>query len=114
MPFDDATFDTAVTTWTLCSIADPARALREIRRVLKPTGRLIFIEHGRSPDPAIRAWQDRLTPWWRRVAGGCELNRDVDALITAGGFGCAELEEGYIKGPRPFVYLSRGIAVLRA
>ena len=73
IPLPDAAVDTVVSTWTLCSVGDPSRALDEVRRVLKPGGRFLFIEHGAAPDPRVRAWQDRLTPWWRRVAGNCHL-----------------------------------------
>jgi SAM-dependent methyltransferase len=99
-----------VTTWTLCTIADVGRGLHEIRRVLRRDGRLIFIEHGRSPDPGVVRWQDRLTPVWRRVAGGCHLNRPIEALIAAGGFELAELERSYSAGPRVGAYLYRGVA----
>ena len=75
IPLENNSVDTVVTTWTLCSIPDASRALREMHRVLKPTGRLLFIEHGRSPEPNVRWWQDRLTPAWRRIGGGCHLNR---------------------------------------
>jgi ubiquinone/menaquinone biosynthesis C-methylase UbiE len=110
LPFEAARFDTAVMTWTLCSIADPAAALREIRRVLAPGGRLLFIEHGRAPDASVRAWQERLTPGWRRVAGGCHLDRPVDRLLAAASFRITQLEQSYGTGPRPFSYLYRGIA----
>lgn len=110
LPFDDRAFDTAVLTWTLCSIPDPVRAIREIRRVLRPQGRLIFVEHGRAPEPGVQRWQARITPLWKRVAGGCELGRDIPSILTAGGFEPAELETAYLDGPRPFVYLYRGIA----
>jgi ubiquinone/menaquinone biosynthesis C-methylase UbiE len=110
LPFARATFDTAVTTWTLCSIPDPARALAEVGRVLRPGGRLVFIEHGRAPESGVRAWQDRLTPLWKPIAGGCHLNRAIDELIRASGFTIVQLETGYSRGPRPFSYLSRGIA----
>src|SRR5688572_17298318 len=82
LPLANGSIDTAVLTWTLCSIADPTKALHEIRRVLNPTGRLLFVEHGRSPDPRVARWQDRLTPVWKRIAGGCHLNRKIDETIS--------------------------------
>ncbi len=100
IPFADASFDTVLTTWTLCSIPDGARALSEMRRVLKPSGGLIFIEHGRSPDARVEAWQDRLTPLWRRCAGGCHMNRDIETMIGDAGFTITRLNTGYmIKAP---------------
>jgi ubiquinone/menaquinone biosynthesis C-methylase UbiE len=110
IPLADRVADSVVTTWTLCTIGDPARALLEIRRVLKPEGRLLFVEHGRAPAPGVRAWQDRLTPVWRRLSGGCHLNRPIDALLLAGGFALERLDAGYGRGPRPFMYLYRGVA----
>jgi ubiquinone/menaquinone biosynthesis C-methylase UbiE len=114
VPLPDASADTVLTTWTLCSIAQPERALHEMKRLLKPEGRLVFIEHGRAPDASVRAWQDRLTPWWRRVAGGCELNRHIPALLTGAGFRVSELDQSYSDGPRPFSYLYRGVAAVDA
>ena len=84
---DDAVFNTVVVTWSLCSIPDPVAALEEMRRVLKPEGQLRFVEHGLSPDTAVRKWQDRLTPLWCHFAGGCHLNRKSDDLVRAAGFG---------------------------
>ena len=111
LPFDDRDFDTVVTTWTLCTIPDAERALAELRRVLKPEGRLLFIEHGHAPDPRIAAWQDRLNPVWRCIAGGCNMNRPIDRLITDGGFRIERLETGHmIQGPRPLTYLFEGAA----
>lgn len=110
LPLSDATIDTVVSTWTLCSIADPAMALREMKRVLRPGGRLLFVEHGRAPDPVVHGWQERLNPLWRRVAGGCNLNRRIDELIEAAGFEMAELDESYLRGPRPFTYTYQGSA----
>ena len=110
LPFDGGTFDTAVMTWTLCSIPDPAAALGEIRRVLVPGGRLLLIEHGRAPDARVRAWQDRLTPAWRHLAGGCHLNRPIADLVVAAGFRFVKLEQSYGTGPRAFSYLYRGVA----
>jgi ubiquinone/menaquinone biosynthesis C-methylase UbiE len=110
IPLDQGIADTVVTTWTLCSIADPMRALDEVRRVLRPEGHLLFVEHGRAPDLGVRTWQARLTPTWRRVAGGCHLDRPIDALLQAAGFTLETLSTGYGVGPRPFVYLYRGVA----
>lgn len=111
VPLPAAIANTVVTTWTLCSIPDTARALAEAKRVLKPGGRLLFVEHGRAPDRGVRAWQDRMTPWWRHLAGGCELNRDIPRLLTAAGFRIVDLDASYSDlGPRPFAYLYRGVA----
>ena len=111
LPYDDRDFDTVVTTWTLCTIPDAARALAEIRRVLKPEGRLLFIEHGHAADPRVAAWQDRLNPLWRRVAGGCNMNRPIDRMIGAGGFRIERLETGHlIQGPKLLTYLFEGVA----
>lgn len=110
LPLRDGLADTVVSTWTLCSVPDPDRALREVGRVLKPDGRLLFVEHGRAPDNRVRAWQDRLTPAWSRVAGGCHLNRAIPSLVAAAGFRITELEVGYGAGPRPLSYLYRGLA----
>ena len=110
MSIENATADTVVTTWSLCSIPNPERAVREMRRVLKPAGRLVFVEHGAAPDPRVRRWQNRLTPLWRRAAGGCHLNRPIDTLVAAGGFRLLDLERGYGAGPKPFDYLYKGVA----
>lgn len=83
LPFDAERFDTVVFTYTLCSVDDPAKALREARRVLRVGGRLLFIEHGRSPDPAVARWQRRLTPLWRTLSGNCHLDRDMVREIEA-------------------------------
>lgn len=86
IPLPDRHVDTVVTTWTLCTIPDAVRALTEVRRVLKPEGKLLFAEHGLSPDAGVRGWQDRLTPVWKCVGGACHLNRPIDELIKASGF----------------------------
>ncbi len=99
-------------TWTLCSVPDARRALAEIRRVLKPSGALLFVEHGAAPDPAVAAWQNRLTPVWRHIAGGCHLNRDVAGLLRTAGFETMDLQQGYMGGPRPFTFMSEGRARL--
>jgi SAM-dependent methyltransferase len=109
IPLPDSAVDTVLTTWTLCTIRDPLKALREMRRVLRADGRLIFIEHGRAPDPAIVEWQDRLTPFWRAMAGGCHLNRSIDRLLGLGGFEITQLDRGYTPGLRVAAYLYRGL-----
>ncbi len=108
--FDDNSFDSAVITWTLCTIPDPDAALAEVRRVLKPGGRLIFAEHGKSPDADVEKWQHRINPVWRALAGGCHLNRQPDQNLLESGFNFEHLDEGYIPGPRWATYNYRGIA----
>jgi ubiquinone/menaquinone biosynthesis C-methylase UbiE len=112
LPLANASIDTVVVTWSLCSIANAPKALRQVKRVLKADGRLIFLEHGRSPDPGVVAWQDRLTPIWKRVAGGCHLNRKIDELITAAGFQIVEFRTCYLPGPRPMTYTYQGFGQL--
>ncbi len=107
---DDKSVDTVVTTWTLCTIPSVTRALSEMRRVLKPGGRLLFVEHGRSPDPNVRRWQDRLTPLWKRIAGGCHLNRAISQLIEESGFRIERMDTGYMKGPKPMTFMYEGSA----
>jgi len=110
IPFDDAAFDAVVMTWTLCSIPNPIAALIEMRRVLKPGGRLLFVEHGLSPEIRIARWQHRLTPYWRRVCGGCHLDRQMDDLIRAAGFQVDAVETGYMNGPKPWTFMFQGRA----
>lgn len=111
LPVEDAAIDTIVMTWTLCSIADPITALREMRRVLKPGGALLFVEHGLSPDPKVERWQHRLTPVWRQIAGGCHLDRKVDVLIRTAGFEISDLTTEYGEGPRSMAYMYQGRAL---
>ena len=110
IPLPDHSVDTVVSTWTLCSIPDVTRALTEIRRVLVPRGCLLFAEHGRSPEPRVVAWQNRLTPLWKRIGGGCHLNRPIDELIRAAGFHVEQLQTGYMKGPKPMTFMYEGVA----
>lgn len=110
IPIDARSVDTVVLTWTLCSIADPTAALREVHRVLKSEGRLLFAEHGLAPDLNIRKWQHRLTPIWKRVAGGCHLDRDMSALIGGAGFSIERIHTGYMRGPRPMTFMYEGCA----
>ena len=114
IPLADNTVDTVVTTWTLCSIPDPLAALREMRRVLKPSGKLLFVEHGLSPEPGIERWQHRLTPIWCHVAGGCHLDRKMDNLIRSAGYDMTSLRTEYAHGPRPMTYMYVGCAQLAA
>jgi ubiquinone/menaquinone biosynthesis C-methylase UbiE len=109
-PLRDETVDTLVTTWTLCSIPNVAQALLEMRRVLKPSGRLLFVEHGRSPHPNVSRWQERLTPLWKRIAGGCHLNRPISELIEDAGFRMERIDTGYSKGPKPMTFMYEGTA----
>jgi ubiquinone/menaquinone biosynthesis C-methylase UbiE len=110
IPLQDASVDTVVTTWTLCSIPDAPRALRDMRRVLRPGGRLLFVEHGLAPDPNVIWWQDRLTPAWKRLGGGCHLNRAIGTLIEGAGFQFDRLETGYMRGPKPMTFMYEGSA----
>jgi SAM-dependent methyltransferase len=112
LPLADASIDTVVITWTLCSIPDPIRALHQVIRVLKENGLLIFVEHGHASDPGVAKWQDKLTPLWKRIGGGCHLNRRIDELITAAGFRVGELKTNYLPGPRPMTFTYRGFAYI--
>ena len=102
--------DSVVVTWSLCSMVNPSRALDEMRRVLKSSGLVIFIEHGRAREAAIAAWQRRITPIWKYLAGGCHLDRPVDEMIIAAGFEITELKNFYTRGPRIMTYTYQGIA----
>ena len=110
LPLQAGSVDTVVCSWTLCSISDPVRALREARRVLSPSGDLLFVEHGRAPAGGVRVWQDRLNPLWKRFSGGCNMNRPTDELIRAAGFEIAELSQEFLPGPKVLTYTYRGSA----
>jgi ubiquinone/menaquinone biosynthesis C-methylase UbiE len=112
LPFPDQEFDTVVTTWTMCSIPNLPRALAEVRRVLKADGKLVFAEHGRAPEAAVVRWQNALTPVWKRIGGGCHLNRPIDQLIVAAGFRIDGLKTGYMTGPKPMTFMYEGEASL--
>lgn len=101
IPLPSASVDTVVVTYTLCTVPDVDRAVQEMRRVLVPEGTLLFCEHGAAPDPDVRRWQDRLTPLWSRLAGGCRLNREIPALIAGGGFRLEAIQTMYLPGWRP-------------
>ena len=110
LPLESKSIDTVACTFTLCTIGDPSAALAEMHRVLRPGGRLLFAEHGRAPEAAVARWQDRITPVWKRIAGGCHLNRKPDDLIRAAGFHIDGLETRYLRGPRSMAFVYSGSA----
>ena len=111
IPLPSASADSAVLTFCLCTVKDPVAALSEVRRVLRPDGRLLFSEHGAAPDPGVRRWQDRLNGVWGRLAGGCNLNRSIVRLIEDGGFRFDEVHSDYMpSAPRVAGYVSWGVA----
>ena len=112
IPIDDNTFDFVVMTWTLCTIPKPDHALSEIRRVLKPKGKVVFAEHGKAPDQIVANWQNRINPTWNILAGGCNLNREVELLYRNGGFTFDHITKGYVPGPRWATYNYRGVAAI--
>jgi ubiquinone/menaquinone biosynthesis C-methylase UbiE len=111
IPLDDHSVDTVLVTYSLCTIPDAHTALTGMRRVLKPGGRLLFCEHGVAPDDNVRHWQKRLNPAWSKVAGGCNMNRDIPGLINAAGFNITSDERMYIPGPKVLCYNYWGSAV---
>lgn len=101
IPFPDRFFDTVVCTFTLCSVDDPAKVLAEMRRVLRPGGQALFLEHGRAPDASVAKWQDRIEPYWKPLAGGCHLTRPIGSAFRGAGFEVEPLGQGYLpKAPR--------------
>lgn len=110
IPLEDHSVDTIVSTWTMCTIPDIRRALEEMRRVLKPNGRLLFVEHGLAPEPRVRKWQNRLDPLWTRAGGGCHLNRPIATLLTGAGFEIDSLQTGYMQGPKLMTFMYEGAA----
>ena len=111
IPLESDSVDTVLVTYTLCTIPDVVRALEGMRRVLKPGGELIFSEHGLAPDENVRRWQDRLNPIWKRLGGGCNLNRPIPSLIEQGGFKIKSMETMYIPGWKPASFNYWGTAV---
>lgn len=111
MPFDDAQFDTVLVTFTLCSVDDQAQVLREMRRVLKPGGKALFLEHGRAPDASVHKWQQRIEPIWKRIGGNCHLTRAISGAYEAAGFTVSNADKGYMpKTPRPMGWIEWGEA----
>lgn len=110
IPLADASVDQVVCAWVLCSIPDVEQALSEMHRVMKPGGTLLFVEHGRAHTHRLAAWQDRLTPAWRCLAGGCHLNRQPTQLLQQAGFALEKVDEGFLKGPKVLTYHYKGLA----
>lgn len=111
IPLDDDSCDSALSTFTLCTIPDVDAALREVRRVLRPGGRFHFLEHGASPDPKVAKWQRRFEPMQRRLADGCHLTRDAAAMVAAAGFEIERADSRYARGPKPWSWFTEGVAV---
>lgn len=110
IPLENGSVDTAVSTWTMCSIPHLTQALREMRRVLKPGGRLLFVEHGLSPEPRVQKWQNLIDPLWSRISGGCHLNRPIRRMIEDAGFQIERVDTCYLPGPKSMGYFSEGSA----
>ncbi len=111
IPFADGTFDTAVCTYTLCSVEDPSKVLGELRRILKPGGRLLFLEHGRAPDASVAKWQDRIEPVWKPLAGGCHLTRPIGSALRGAGFEVEPLGQAYLDHtPKVMGWMEWGVA----
>jgi ubiquinone/menaquinone biosynthesis C-methylase UbiE len=110
LPLESASVDHVLVTWTMCTIPDVDSALREMHRVLRPGGQVHFVEHGRSPDPGVARWQDRLTPLQRRLFGGCHLNRPIDRLLSRAGFSLTRMDNYYLAGLKPLGYSYEGVA----
>ena len=111
IPFDDASFDCVVCTFTLCSVDDPSRVMHEMRRILRSGGRALFLEHGRAPDRDVLGWQERIEPVWKRLADGCHLTRPISAALAEAGFAVEPLGEGYTpKTPRFAGWMEWGVA----
>ena len=110
IPFPGESFDTVVCTYTMCSVEDQAQVVREMRRILRPGGQLLFLEHGRAPDASVAGWQDRIEPWWKPVAGGCHLTRPITPAVEQGGFAVEPLGSRYApKTPRPVGWMEWGV-----
>lgn len=111
IPFGDSLFDSVVCTFTLCSVEDPARVLSEMRRILRPGGQVLFLEHGRAPDANVAKWQDRIEPYWKPMAGGCHLTRPIGSAFRGAGFEVEPLGQGYLpKAPKFAMWNEWGMA----
>ena len=115
LPFDDASFDTVVSTFTLCSVSDHAKVLSELRRVLKPGGTMLYVEHGSAPDAGVSRWQRRIEPVWKHLTGNCHLTRKVSSAIAESGFAVSQIGGRFVKGtPRPMGWIEWGWATKAA
>lgn len=112
IPLKNEQFDTIVITYTLCTIKDTKKAFDEIKRLLKPNGHLLFCEHGLAPDNSIKMWQNTINPVWKRVGGGCNLNKEIPELITSNGFEIIEMETMYLPGWKPASFNYWGVAII--
>ena len=110
IPLDDDSCDAALITFTLCTVSDPAQALSEVRRVLRPQGSVHFLEHGLSPEARVARWQQRIEPLQRRLADGCHLTRDPTTLVERAGFAMGHNEQRYVRGPKPWSWITLGVA----
>lgn len=110
LPFPDASFDSALSTFTLCTIPDLSAALGEVHRVLRPGGELHFVEHGLAPEPGVQRWQHRITPVWKKAAGGCHLDRPIQEQLETAGLEVTEIERFFGTGPKPFAFFYLGYA----
>ncbi len=111
IPFPDGKFDSVVCTFTLCTVEDPGQVMSEMRRILRPGGQLIFLEHGRAPDANVAKWQERIEPTWKRLAGGCHLTRPIGSALRGAGFDVEPLGQGYLpKAPRFASWNEWGVA----
>lgn len=110
IPFAEGSFDTVVCTYTMCSVQDQAQVVREMKRILKPGGKLLYLEHGRAPDADVAKWQDRIEPIWKPIGGGCHLTRPITSAVSDGGFEVEQLGERYTpKTPRPLGWMEWGV-----
>ena len=111
IPLEDASFDSVVVTYSLCTIPDPVKALQEAKRLLRPGGNIYFCEHGQAPDPKVVQWQKRIDPFWKLIAGGCHSGRNIPALFHAADLKLEKIEESYLSsGPKVLSYNYRGVA----
>lgn len=110
LPIDNQSIDTVVITYTLCTIPNANLAFEEIRRVLKPNGKILFVEHGKAPDAQVLKWQNRINPYWKKIGGGCNLNRDIPQIFSANGFKIPDLKTMYLPGWKPASFNFWGIA----
>ena len=110
IPLDDNAADTVVITYTLCTVPDVAQALAEVKRVLKPRGSLLFCEHGEAPDASVRKWQERASPLWSLIGGGCHLDRPIPQMLEASGFKSTDMQTMYIPGWKPACFNYWGTA----